>query len=184
MIIQLRGTSGSGKSTAVRRIMEGFVAGSNARFDPVYVAKRKQPLYYEYGEEPETRVIVLGHYESPCGGCDTIGSAREVFELIESIQCKARFVICEGLLLSEDTKWSVQLKNLRVLFLTTPIERCLAQIKSRRAEAGNEKELDPRNTVNRVATIERARGKLLEAGVDCRRCSPEQAPKIVLSWLR
>ena len=184
MIIQVRGTSGSGKSTAVRRFMEAFVAGSHASFDPVHVSGRKKPLYYKYGEEPNESVVVMGHYESACGGCDTIGSAREVFEAVQEVGFKARVVICEGLLLSEDTKWSLQMPGLRAIFLTTPLDTCLAQIKQRREAVGNDKELNPANTSNRVATIERARVKLVQAGVPCFRLSANQVPGILLRWIK
>jgi hypothetical protein len=175
MIIQIRGTSGSGKSTVMRRVMEG--AGTWIAHNQ---EGRKRPLYYTCNDLKG--VAVLGHYESACGGCDTVGSAREVFELILSLPQYT--ILCEGLLLSEDVKWSSQLKDLHVLFLTTPLEQCLTQIKQRRTEAGNEKPLNPENTSNRVATIERARVKLSQVeGVHCYRCSANQAPRIILNWL-
>lgn len=173
MIIQIRGTSGSGKSTVVRKIMETF------DFTPVFTDGRKQPLYYV-----ADRLLILGHYESPCGGCDTIGSARKVFELTQKLLDSGATIVQEGLLLSEDTKWSSQLPDLRVLFLTTPVDECLSRIVSRRAKVGNEKPLNPSNTTNRVAVIERARVKLSNLGIECRRASSEQAPGIVLKWIR
>lgn len=176
MIIQIRGTSGSGKSTSMRKTME-LLGGP---WNQVTVAGRKRPLYYERGDYPKN-IVVLGHYESPCGGCDTIGSAAAVYELIQSLQFG--HLLCEGLLLSEDVKWSKQLKNLRVLFLTTPLEQCLSNIQKRREVAGNTKELNPANTSNRVETIQRARAKLVEAGVSCRRCSADQAPEIIRKWI-
>lgn len=157
----------------------------------VHVDGRKQPLYYRsVGDWPNT--IVLGHYNSPCGGCDTIGSARAVYDLILKIMLeepKPVNIICEGLLLSEDVKWTSKLNesfnnSVTVYFLTTPVEKCLEQIKGRREKAGNDKPLDPKNTVNRTTTIERARMKLGEAGVYTRRCSANQATDLVLSKLR
>lgn len=170
-VIQIRGTSGSGKSTVVRAVMNEFHG-----WTPVMRSGRKQPLYYESEE-----VVVLGHYESPCGGCDTIGSAKAVYDLIGEVE--ARTILCEGLLLSEDVKWSSQLKGLRVIFLTTPLETCLRRIRGRRKTAGNTKPLNPNNTANRVATIERARVKLTNLGVPCRQCSADEAPRIILGWL-
>lgn len=181
MIINIRGTSGSGKSTVMRRVMD--LMGD---WQAVHKTGRKQPLYYRSASEwPPT--VVLGHYESPCGGCDTIGSARAVFELIQNLRTDPLFdshVLCEGLLLSEDVKWFSQLPDLKVLFLVTPLDVCLQQIKKRRREAGNEKALNPSNTTNRIAVIERARVKLIGSGIDCRRCSANQAPKMVINMLR
>lgn len=144
-----------------------------------YIPGRKQPLYYWNDED----IIVLGHYNSPCGGCDTIGSARQVFELIQKLSMDDCIILCEGLLLSEDVKWSSQLDDLRVLFLATPLETCLSQIEQRRRAAGNDKPLDPENTSRRVAVIERARLKLIEAGKLCRRCTAEHAADRVLDWI-
>jgi hypothetical protein len=177
MIINIRGTSGSGKSTVMRRVMD------SCDWQAEYIPGRKRPLYYRAMEHP---FAVLGPYETPCGGGDAVGSAgqiyKEVIALLTFSWCKV--VLCEGLLLSEDVKWSRQLPDLRVLFLTTPLERCLEQIKKRRQEAGSDKPLNPTNTASRVATIERARIKLIASGIECRRCSADQAVGIVLNWLR
>lgn len=172
LIVQVRGTSGSGKSTAVRSFMETL------EWDGVTVPGRKRPLYYRSFGPPWA--LVLGHYESACGGCDTIGSARAVYELTVTLAAVpgVELIVQEGLLLSEDAKWTTELAKaheVRILFLTTPLDRCLTWVKSRRAAAGNDKPLNPANTANRVSVIERARVKLLGSGVACRRCSAEQA---------
>lgn len=178
MIIQIRGTSGSGKTWVMREVMKRL-SGMVTR-TPVYVEKRKRPLYYLF----DNRIAVLGSYEAACGGCDTIGSARAVFETIQALPAGIETIICEGLLLSEDVKWSTQLPDLRVLFLSTPLETCLKQIGERRKEAGNDKPLNTANTSNRIGTIERARVKLINAGVFVRRCSAKQAPEVVLRWVQ
>lgn len=178
MIIQVRGTSGSGKSTAMRAFMEG--AGC---WNGVQVSGRRRPLYYRH---EDLSVAVLGHYESPCGGCDTIGSARAVYALVQDLLGSPqppRVIVCEGLLLSEDTKWSLQMPDLRALFLTTALGECLDRIRLRRQKAGNDKPLDESNTANRVRTIDRAYAKLREAGIYCRRCSSSQAPGILAQWV-
>lgn len=176
MIIQIRGTSGSGKTTVMRKVMEHFP------LVPVYRDGRKQPLYYKSDDH---NLSVLGHYESPCGGCDTIGSARQIFDWIQTL-CLFKYTLCEGLLLSEDVKWTTQLRHdeVQVIFLTTSLEQCLANIRKRRDAAGNSKELNVKNTTNRVAVIERARIKLLDAGIMCRRASSEQAVKLILNLVK
>jgi len=172
MIVQIRGTSGSGKSTAMRKVMKAI-----GGWEPIYKKGRRQPLYYQSGS-----VALLGHYESPCGGCDTIGSARQVYDTIQTLPHEV--LLCEGLLLSEDTKWSSQLPDLRVVFLTTGLDTCLDRIGERRRASGNDKPLNPKNTTGRVRTIERARVKLENVGVCCRRASADQAPGLILGWLK
>lgn len=188
MIIMIRGTSGSGKTTVMREVMK------HGSWTPHHTAGRKNPLYYQaHLDYPAP--IVLGSYESTCGGCDNIGSAPKVYELIQTFldppvtTLKREYVIlCEGLLLSEDTKWTGKLhdegQDVRCLFLTTSQEECLERVKGRRREAGNEKELNPDNTVNRIGVIERARVKLTGLGVRCVRCSSSQAAAIILRWIK
>lgn len=75
VIIQVRGTSGSGKTTAVRKVMAEL-----GEWEPGFVEGRKRPLFYK-----RERVAVLGHYEVPCGGGDTIGSVPEIFAAIKKL---------------------------------------------------------------------------------------------------
>jgi hypothetical protein len=184
VIIQVRGTSGSGKTTVMNRLM--MLLGP---YQPIHKDGRKKPLYYRFRSTPYP--LVLGHYESPCGGCDTIGSARAVYDLIADLRKDDPTgdrppILCEGLLLSEDVKWTTALaewEEVRCVFLTTPLDTCLAQIGERRKAAGNESDVNPLNTTNRVATIARARTKLDAAGVTCVRASARQAPYLIRTWL-
>jgi hypothetical protein len=176
-VIQVRGTSGSGKTWVMRQVMKQL------DLVPEFIDGRKNPLYYEDTNGP-LPAFVLGHYEATCGGCDNIGSAKAVYELIEKMPSRS-IILCEGLLLSEDTLHSSRFKDrLKVLFLTTPLEQCLAQIEQRRKASGNDKPLSPDNTMKRVGVIERARQKLVQLGVHCRRASANQAPEIILRWIK
>lgn len=177
MIIQVRGTSGSGKTTVVREIMKQL---GNAV--PNFIAGRKQPLYYQFGT-----VIVLGHYEVACGGCDTIGSVPQVFEALGKLP-EHSHIVCEGLLLSEDVKWSVACEEeVRALFLVTDGETCLKRVGLRQQAKGKTPK-DParvrRKLLTRIGTIERARIRLIEAGIYCRRASADQAVSIILNWIK
>ena len=144
--------------------------------------KRRKPSYYVYDQ-----FIVLGHYESTCGGCDNIGSASSVFSLITYVREKEIDlpILCEGLLLSEDVKWtSILTEEVVCLFLVTDIYRCISQIENRRKEAGNQKPFNTHNTVNRVKTIDKARDRLIAQGVKCIRCSASQVLRVVISLLK
>lgn len=178
MIIQIRGTSGSGKTTVMKAVMANF------QWSTIYQTGRKQPLYYYSKTKTGRPLIALGHYESACGGCDTIGSAAQVAELVKSLTQAGpdRIILSEGLLLSEDTKWSSLMPDLHIVYLTTPIEQCISQIKSRRAEAGNNKPLNESNSRNRVKVIDRSRIKLMSTAV-CRRAPASQAAKIIRDWI-
>lgn len=183
MIIQIRGTSGSGKSTIMRQVMDDL--GS---WQSLYQPGRRKPYYYCCHADP--RLIVLGHYDSACGGGDTIGSARQIYDMAMRLYRAdtSRAILMEGLLLSEDTKWTFQMADectTKTLFLTTDLETCIKQIKKRRKEVGNDKPLNETNTRNRFKVIERARKKLFVQGtMSVRRASPTQAKGIILRWLR
>jgi len=180
MIIQIRGTSGSGKTWAMRRVMEKL-----GTWTPYYEdnlsSRRRRPLGYIL-DGAQVCIAVLGGYEAACGGCDTIGSAPKVYQRI--IDTRADVILCEGLLLSEDVKWTSQLPDVYLYFLGTPLEKCLERIEERRREAGNTDPLDPFYTTKRVRTIERARIRLVNSGVYCRRCSGPQAVRLILRRIR
>lgn len=178
MIINVRGTSGSGKSTIVRTAMDLF-----AWRQPVYVRGRKQPLGYWLGPcQEEWKLGVPGHYETACGGCDTLKGYDQVFELAEHAALSASHVLFEGVLVSEEYRRTVELAetfsgqgrgehnpvkhDLLVIQLTTPVEACLDSIRARRAARGDDRELNPANTVNRVATIQRTCDRLRQAGIN------------------
>jgi len=175
MIIQIRGTSGSGKSTVMNEVLERL--GERTE---VHRPGRKKPLYYSF----PGKVAVLGHYESNCGGCDNIGSAPKVFELIQEVSKTHDVILCEGLLLSEDVKWSSQLENLRVVFLITSIENCISRVINRRKGSGNDKPLNEDNTRNRVKVVERAYWKLKKLGVKCVKKKSTTAADLIVGWVQ
>ena len=170
MILQIRGNSGSGKTTLIKKAMKNY------RWDGVYVERRKKPLYYRSGG-----VVLLGHYEdSACGGCDTLSNVRHVCELIDTLDYD--LLIAEGLLLSEDVKWTTQLKtdhDKLFVFLATPFDECLRRIRKRREAAGNFKPLSLKHTTRRIQTIGSAHRRLSAAGYRCIRRHTSQALTIV-----
>lgn len=176
MIVMVRGTSGSGKTTVMRKVIAGLPS-----LNPVWVGGRKNPLYYYDGFHS-----VLGSYgDSACGGADTIHGHEALFSLIRE-RAEVGHVLVEGLLLSEDVKWTSGLPRdtVRAIFLATPLPVCLERIKGRRMARGNDKPLNPENTSKRVATIERARARLENEGFDCRSATTDQAPRLILNWIR
>ena len=178
LIIQLRGTSGSGKTTLLRTAVNKL-GGFDTFLRPTRIEGRRNPLYYS-----SSHLSVLGSYESVCGGCDTIHGYDQLIPLVLE-RHKVGNVLMEGLLLSEDVKQTLTLpnKSLRILFLDTPLNVCLARIRARRAAKGNTKPLSVTNTSNRVATIQRAKNRLVESGVFCKTVSSDEGLRLILNWL-
>jgi hypothetical protein len=224
MIIQVRGTSGSGKTTVVKQVMERWRKLTRNDWEPLCIGgiegvcktARTQPCYYGhnivvYVNKVDSETVVLGPYHTDCGGTDFIrksnggsGGVPTIYETIRSIHFGR--LIAEGLLLSEDVKWTLQLRedgesDIRCLFLATDPEECLRRVQERQGDRGREvadeqtaramidgsgetrEERVRRKLMTRVETIERARVRLVASGIYCRRVSSTQAVPIILRWL-
>lgn len=183
MIIQLRSTSGGGKSHVVRGVLDNGYAKCRFR-----EAGRKQPIGYTVGFQGKT-IGVPGHYETPCGGCDTIPDLTKVFRIVAEAVPGVDHVLFEGLLASEDTRRTLELHEafpgqVRIIHILTPIEDCIAGIQLRRDNRGDTRPINPTNTANRVKTIQRACDKLKEAGVPVYATDRDGAAALVKEWLR
>lgn len=194
VIINVRGTSGAGKTTLINTIMSYYPIKT-----PHHVAGRKQPLYYILeGREGHPALALLGHYESPCGGCDTIGkwipdiaepriidgeepnSYHLTFGLVRKLFARGMDVVFEGLLLSGDVRHTRTLHEdglaPKVVCINIPIETCIDSVIARRLAAGNHKEFNDKNTREKHKLLNTCIKKLTDAGLDVRdRPNREQA---------
>lgn len=133
MIINIRGTSGSGKSTIIKKVMATYPVKI-----PVMIKGRKQPLGYYLKREGRPTLAVVGHYEADCGGCDTIPAGHDkVYELVNYARKEGCDVLFEGLLLAAEYIRASNMNKeigheLKIIALTTPIDQCLASINARR----------------------------------------------------
>lgn len=183
MIIQLRGTSGSGKTTAMRKFMQDAPRGYH-HWQSVFVSGRRKPQFYHLGDH----VAVLGHYDSPCGGCDTFKGYEQLQAAVRVADSYAEYVVMEGLMLSDDVlqtaKMHTEVAPVKVIYLTTDIELCIERVKQRRAARGKDGIFNYDKLRNRHEQIMRTRPRLEAAGIYCRRASANQTPQLVLDWLR
>lgn len=208
MIVNVRGTSGSGKSTLVRAVIESYAVRV-----PVHVPGRKRPLCYRlwrdsqfYAQDtfqdtfqgqnlpPQERppdLVVLGHYDTACGGCDTIPTTQEAFDMaVEAHHLLGCHVLYEGLLLSADIKHTLALaadvgvENLLVVELATSLEECLASVNKRRAARDTTlPPVNPKNTESKWKGVRSSTQKLLDAGVAVETLDREAALARVLEVL-
>lgn len=163
-VINLRGTSGAGKSTVVRRLMEKF-----APCEPIEEVGRRQPSGYMCQGGPGRSLYVPGHYETPCGGCDTIKTPDRVYELVWSAAARGADVIYEGIIIQDDTKRLLALNEkhpVNVIELSTPIEECLEGIQQRRDARNDVRPLNPGNTISRALRVHRICDKLRAQGLE------------------
>lgn len=165
MIIQLRGTSGSGKSTLVRRVMQEYPAVQTYR-----VPDRRRPIGYVLRRGDLRPVAIPGHYETDCGGCDTINGHDQIFDLVRRSHEEGHHVLFEGLLISHEFKRSSQMMldglPFLVIGLEVPVETCEQNVRNRRAQKAARKGKEPRpfgpNFEKNIAAKYRAMHQSLE----------------------
>lgn len=155
--INIRGTSGSGKTTLVRSIMGQY----HSVFQNVYRENRRRPIVTIHQHKPGCGngidLAVIGHYEAPCGGCDTITELDDVFRLVREQMGQGRDVLFEGLILSGEIARTAELAkevSLHIFCLTTPLEQCLANVNGRRAARGQMLPVKPANTKAKMRCVE------------------------------
>lgn len=189
MIVTLRGTSGSGKSTLARRIMEHYPYG-----EPAWTAKRRNPLYYELKRvSPATcsqqgrTLRVLGHYATPAGGGDTLDGLDQISGLVQDGHDWGHDVLYEGLVVSSDFLRVEAMHRadlpVAVVGLATSLEECIDSVRTRRAAAGNEKELSTKATEDKHRAVELMMERFGRAGVNVRVLDREAAYQWVCELL-
>jgi hypothetical protein len=133
LLLKLHGTSGSGKTTVARELM---------KLDPapktILSQTSRKPIAYEVHlpgcKEP---LYVLGPYTATCGGLDGLSDVEDHIKLLDHYG-KLGHVFYEGLLGSE----------------------YYGRIGKVSEQFGDNKPLNPSNTVGRVAKITRLRVRL------------------------
>jgi hypothetical protein len=146
MIINPRGTSGSGKTELVRRILAQYGWQRSASFEGagglelMYREGRSRPLGYRLRHPLGGRPLaVVGHYEVTSGGCDTIraadGGLEEIMRRAADYAATGHDVLIEGQRLSREHERSAELARshkLHILRLTTPLDQCARNLVWRR----------------------------------------------------
>lgn len=181
MVINLRGTSGSGKTTIVRGIM-----AKASQINPMFftgtgfievVGKEKKPDGYRMYLDGKPSVYAIGSYENTCGGCDAISSQDEICDRIRRYAPHGH-VLVEGLLMSHlFSRYAMLDRELHAkgidfvwAFIDTPLELCLQRVEARREERRLAKKnppeykpLDPTNTVDKWNDMRRVHKKCVSA---------------------
>ena len=158
-----RGTSGSGKTTIVRAILDA----ANAK--PSAYEGKKVRMYR--GELNRVPLYVIGSYESTCGGCDTIPSVHIAASMITDVMNTPGpgVLIYEGLMISHmigTVGATVAPYGERHVmgFLDTPLFLCLERVQARRRARGDDRPFNPTNTVKDYANVERCKRNALTQG--------------------
>lgn len=163
VIISLRGTSGSGKSSVVYAALERW------KHEVVQANERGKPLVNLV--HAPCPFFVFGPYRTPCGGCDALPGYAEILPILLPKYAAKGNVLFEGLLLS-GTYGAVgrkleEMKDAHTVwfaFLDTPLEVCLDRVNARRRARGEERPVNPANTEMKFRTIKRVQEIAMEKG--------------------
>jgi hypothetical protein len=123
-------------------------------------------------------LYVPGHYETACGGCDTIKTPDEAYALVEREVGQGHDVLYEGIIIQDEWRRCAALAGrtrVEVIALDVPMDVCLQSIRQRREARGDARELNPTNTVNRARRLKGTMEKLRAEGVSARWMSREDA---------
>ena len=161
MIVNIRGTHGSGKSTVATLIMKKYGA------TPVYGANKKRPEAYRV-ELPGNRpaLYIVGPYETACGGCDAVQPYSLIWPQVTKFH-ELGNVLFEGALIST-TYGSIGAaanelgEDFVFAFMDTPLEVCIKRVNKRRAAKGVGALEDTGNISSKWTTIRRLHDKLLD----------------------
>lgn len=143
MIVHIRSTSGGGKTTAMRALMQRAGVGP-PRALPL---QSGATTVIQAGQWQGNPFYVIGPYDKPgTGGCDRIKLVSDVVRLVQQLagaRNSNAIVAFEGLLLAHS--WGQMGETLHPMyrhryynfFLDTPRETCIANVLQRRLNKGD-----------------------------------------------
>jgi GTPase SAR1 family protein len=151
VILSLRGTSGSGKTTVARKFLTDYPTKTLP--DP-----NKPKKHWGYQVDLSTEGItqplyVIGSYQNTCGGTDGISTQEEIAERALVAHPRGH-VLLEGLLLSKVGPGAITTQMLKptgsyvAAILDTPLATCLQRVQDRRNARGEDKPFNPKNTIS------------------------------------
>lgn len=164
MLISIKGTNGSGKSTIARKLLELSAA------KPIYgLLGPSRPEAYE-GHLPEISkpIYVLGPYVTPTGGCDNVQPYDVILDLLRKYAPKGH-VVFEGVIVSSSYGRVGRLmegygQEAVMAFLDTSLEKCIENVKDRRGAKADTREFNPENLTSKYYGIAKSKDKIIAEG--------------------
>ena len=155
LIVNIQGTSGSGKTTVARAILNQFPNEELWAPHPV-TGKPRLSGYKIVPPNFRHPIYLIGPYKEgvASGGADgMITKVTDVVDMVRKGYEADGHVLVEAMMFSGSgfkSKWPAGINaigNVKFAFLDTPVEVCIERVLARRAEAGNTKPFDPDNSL-------------------------------------
>lgn len=127
-VLNVRGTSGAGKTTLMRTLIE-----SDTESAELFVSGVKKPAFVYC---PSYNIIVIGSYRNVCGGCDNFVK-EQIVRFLKIAWMTSANVFYEGLMLhtKEPYYWymrelsqTIGKRHFGFVYLTLPVEECLKRV--------------------------------------------------------
>jgi thymidylate kinase len=166
VLISLRGTNGSGKSTVIKALFEACPPKRKING----VLGIRLPEAYELSvPKCKKPVFVLGPYVTACGGCDRLIPFDIIPPLIEKY-AKRGHVIFEGVIVASiygqvGALMEKYKKQSVMLFLDTTLEECIERVQSRRDKRDDDREFNPDNLKQKFKATQRVKEKVTTDGI-------------------
>ncbi len=165
MLISLRGTNGSGKSTVIYALFKEVKA------TPIYgvLGPRLPEAYMLLIPKVKKPTFVLGPYVTACGGCDRLIPFDLIPELITKYARRGN-VIFEGVIVASiyGQVGALMEKFKReavMLFLDTPMATCIQRVQSRRDDRVDDREFNSKNLEQKYKSTMRVKEKASTDGI-------------------
>jgi len=190
MIINIRGISGSGKTYAMRKIMDGFPSVT-VRFKRQIVGLRSDREVGHRLDVGSRQAFVVGSYNKVMsGGCDSIKNMETLESLVTRHAQQGEDVLFEGIFITgSHTRWiDLARRNpewdMRVIFLTTDYETCVERVKQRRLDCGNDRSWNINNMLDFKRRMVRQHAHFRRAGISIYDLDVGSCISTVRSWLK
>lgn len=180
MIINIRGTNGSGKTHLARQLIGSDAQTIDLVEYPSPTKKEPNRTRFVEGWGTPGEYLAIGSYKQGCGGMDTIPS----FELQQAAVLRAsdwdgfgvipapQTIVCEGVLASTVAgSWlsffsGFNKREVLIAYLDTPLELCLERIRARQIAAkGETREIKTDLVENKIKAINATRKRFDDAGI-------------------
>lgn len=189
MIVNIAGTSGSGKTHLVRDFLR-WVEAHKGTIEPCHIDDRKSAIGYDINLGQDFKTIhLVGAYSDALdtSGCDTIRDVIWVYDYIRLQHDLGYDVLYEGLFVMNMTRGpalAAERQPFHVIQLTSTLAQCIAAIDSRRDLRGDEPLRSKKNTRGNYTRAQNYCDVMRGAGATIHRTKREEALPVLLKILK